>query len=293
MYSLIDLGQIDLNITDLCNKTCSFCPRSDALIYPNNNQNMPLEMIELIVKQAVDHRFKGTILFAGRGESSCHPQYVEAFNLLHHRMRQYKTQVTTNGYKIDKYWDMYYKHLDKLILNTYGTKEEYDRRVKMYPKLKNVNVEHHFKPEGLSIEEINNLPPHRDNNNGKAYRYAFNHRCGLMGEAPSNNLPCMHPLNGIFINFNGEMQMCCNDWDPQVQYANVRTSKNIFHEYLTNAKLKKINWYLINGRRDMIVSCAKCNVDTDNQKRIDKIRSDSRLMNSLAKYVTSDDEQIS
>ena len=43
--------QIDINITDLCNRTCSFCPRSDASIYPNNNQNMTLEMFDLIMDQ--------------------------------------------------------------------------------------------------------------------------------------------------------------------------------------------------------------------------------------------------
>ena len=38
MYNLGYLRQIDVNITDLCNKTCSFCPRHNPEIYPNSNE---------------------------------------------------------------------------------------------------------------------------------------------------------------------------------------------------------------------------------------------------------------
>ena len=34
--------------------------------------------------------------------------------------------------------------------------------------------------------------------------------------------------------------MCCNDWNYQVQYANVNSVDNIFDEYLTNDKIKEL-----------------------------------------------------
>ena len=62
------IGQIDFNITDLCNRTCAFCPRGNAEIYPNNNENMSLELFDQAMQQIDDERFNGTVMLAGRGE---------------------------------------------------------------------------------------------------------------------------------------------------------------------------------------------------------------------------------
>lgn len=282
MYDLRYLIQVDLNITDLCNKTCNFCPRTDPEIYPNNNENMSLEMIQKIVDNAIERNFKGIILLAGRGESSCHPQYQQVLDIIHNPKRTYKTQLTTNGYKIEKYWEYYYNNFDKMILNTYSNEEEYRERTSLYKNLATGKlIEHNFKPGELTVEEINALPPHKNSAETKSFTYIFNSRCGLHGQDKVTGKPCIHPIRSIFVNFNGQLQMCCNDWNYQVQYANVNSVDNIFDEYLTNVKLKKINWHLINGQRNKIASCAQCGVRTDKMAHINRMKEDSRLLKSL------------
>ena len=39
---------IDLNPTELCNRTCSFCPRADSSLYPNQNLNISLDLCKKI-----------------------------------------------------------------------------------------------------------------------------------------------------------------------------------------------------------------------------------------------------
>ena len=130
------IAQIDINITDLCNRTCSFCPRSDASIYPNNNQNMTLEMFDLIMDQIEEWRFDGTVILAGRGESTNHPQFEKIIQRLLRKPNRYRTQVTTNGWRLDRYWK-YYRQLDNLVLNTYTTEEDFKARRAKYPRLDN------------------------------------------------------------------------------------------------------------------------------------------------------------
>ena len=39
---------IDINPTELCNRTCEFCPRFDPKIYPNQNLHMDIDIANKI-----------------------------------------------------------------------------------------------------------------------------------------------------------------------------------------------------------------------------------------------------
>jgi len=45
---------IELNLTELCNMTCTFCPRSAD--YPNLNLHMSLDTIDTIATQLNDYQ---------------------------------------------------------------------------------------------------------------------------------------------------------------------------------------------------------------------------------------------
>ena len=252
--------QIDINITDLCNRTCSFCPRSDASIYPNNNQNMSLEMFDSIMDQIEEWRFDGTVILAGRGESTNNPKFEKIIQRLLRKPRRYRAQVTTNGWRLDRYWK-YYRQLDNLVLNTYTTEEDFFARRTKYPRLDNgERIEDYWKPDGGSVEDVNRLPDYADPK-GKPIRWkhAFNHRAGLIAGGTAVKGPCVHPMRGIFINFDGQLQMCCNDWSHQIGFANVK-DVNLFREWRDNEELRRISTELINGNRDAVAPCASCDV---------------------------------
>ncbi len=67
---------IELNPTELCNLTCSFCPRSQD--YPNQNLHMSLETIDVVVQhikeldKANDTNQEVIVSNTGRGEPSLH-----------------------------------------------------------------------------------------------------------------------------------------------------------------------------------------------------------------------------
>ena len=78
--------------------------------------------------------------------------------------------------------------------------------------------------------------------------------------------PCWHPMRQIFIDFDGNYQMCCNDWTYQVKIGNVH-ERSLIDMYVNDPKLNRIRWALINGRRDVIKPCSECNDCQGSKKR--------------------------
>tara|TARA_R110002153_G_C13296919_1_gene495356 strand:- start:902 stop:1726 length:825 start_codon:yes stop_codon:yes gene_type:complete len=264
--------QIDINITDLCNRTCSFCPRGDASVYPNNNQNMSLELFDLILNQIDEWGFRRTVILAGRGESTNHPQFEKILERFLRKGRRYRTQITTNGWRLDRYWK-HYKTLDNLVLNTYTSEKDFEERRAKYPLLDNgERIEDYWKPDGLSITEINHEPDYFDPKGGNfKYKHVFNHRAGLIVGGGVVKGPCIHPMRGIFINFDGELQMCCNDWSHQIGFANVK-DVNLFREWRDNEELSRISKELVNGNRDAIAPCSMCDVACPKTKLVEEYK---------------------
>jgi hypothetical protein len=306
MYNLGYLRQIDVNITDLCNKTCSFCPRHSKDVYPNNNENISIELFTKIIDECNEQGFEGDIMLCGRSEPTMHPQYEEIFDLLTQDGKTWNACITTNGYKLEKYWDRYYNKLDGMILNTYTTRRDYEDRVQKYgydlkSNHKRFGVEQYFKPDGQTVQEINSSANRFQipDGPGRWYKHDFNSRCGIQEHSEKadtrwRKLPCSHTLDLLFLNFDGKIHMCCNDWGPgggkgQTEVGEYVT-KNIFYAYRKNKKRAEITHHLLNGRRNMMEACTNCTMTTDSQEHCKSAKEDWQLQNYMAKLIQSKDE---
>ena len=56
---------IELNINEICNRKCPFCPRVDPKTYPNQNIHMDVSLVETIADQLVGLNFKGIVNISG------------------------------------------------------------------------------------------------------------------------------------------------------------------------------------------------------------------------------------
>lgn len=251
--------RIDLDLTGLCNKRCSFCPRVDDS-YPNENKHMSFAVIEEVMKQLRAINYKSWIELAGRGESTLHPQFEKVVDML--SKDAWKLRLTTNGYKINKWWKTDLKNkFDEVILNTYTNEKDYQDRIRDYAFLPNgTPIEHYFKPDGLSIEEMNQrggfiLPNDTDVKPIK-WQYSFNNRAGYFNNKCKPD-PCWHPMRQIFIDYNGFYQMCCNDWTYQVKIGHV-LERSLIDMYINDPKMNRVRWSLLNGDRRAVKPCSMC-----------------------------------
>ena len=132
------------------------------------------------------------------------------------------------------------------------------------------------------------------------WRHNFNKRCGLQGDIKQNpaiKKSCAHAMEFIFLNFDGKIHMCCNDWgsgNGKGQTIVGDFSKNnLFDEYRRNKKRAMINHNLINGRRYMIDACSKCEIiQKGDIRRMEKAKKDAHLMNYLGKILMTKDNEM-
>lgn len=251
------LIRVDFDLTGMCNRQCSFCPRVDPDVYPNVNKQISLDTINVVLDELKQINFRGAIELAGRGESTLHKQFYEIVDMLSPPNKTWTLRLTTNGYKIRTWWPEVSHKFDEMILNSYDSKKEYLERIQKYKTLPNGHlIEHHWKPDGMTVEEINKLPAHVDTVSGKKFVYSFNNRAGFFDQK-INKSPCWHPMRQIFIDYYGNYQMCCNDWKYQIIIGNVH-ERSLLDMYVNDPKLNRIRHSLINGNREAIKPCSMC-----------------------------------
>ena len=59
---------LELNINEICNRRCPFCPRSNPKTYPNRNVHMDVGIAKSIAEQLKVLEFKGIVNVSGTGE---------------------------------------------------------------------------------------------------------------------------------------------------------------------------------------------------------------------------------
>ena len=224
---------IELNITELCDMKCEFCPRSQG--YPNLNLNMPLETIDLIVEQIKDLEHQPIIHLSGRGEPTLHPQ----FNIILDKLSHLRVKLSTNGNRVDRY------------LNQINRLHKVDYSIYDESKLTPLEASHKYNFHIVDKRTQNKLK--------------YNNRAGSITKDITRNDPrhpifglmCEKPFSVIYINYNGDYNLCCNEWFNPTVLENVQT-QSLKDFIKSNEKLKKFQEDLAAGNRTYS-PCKSCN----------------------------------
>ena len=243
------LSTIELNVTELCNRTCSFCPRRDPEVYANQKLFMSLDTVTNLVDQIRKTDWYGDVHITGFGEPHTHPYLKEIITIL--RKANVYIEVTSNGDRlidthIDYAIEMFKAGLDKLTIDCYDGQKQYLKREEI---MKNT-----FDPLHYNWR----LRAHFDDGNTEQLMqdYGFNNRAGSMGGSGVQN-QCFLPFYKTFIDWNGDMTLCCNDWHREAgTMGNV--IKNGLVDCWNSDKMKYIRSQLYQGIRKGV--CGKCNI---------------------------------
>jgi MoaA/NifB/PqqE/SkfB family radical SAM enzyme len=236
---LFGLVAIELNITELCNRVCSFCPRHDPKLYPNRNLNMSFDTVNILLSQLKNASFGGYIGLCGYGEPTLHPQFLDIAKLL----SGYKLEVITNGDSILKNKlsidEIYNAGVDKLLISDYDRNPIWEDYTKKYPDL----IVRDRYDDGSDVYE----------------EYDFNNRGGTLWELnKSNNSPCYLPSYKTIIDWNGDLVLCCNNWINKKVFGNIHSSS--ISDIWMSDELTHYRKELLKGNRHSLIPCNNCNV---------------------------------
>lgn len=247
------INRIELNTTELCNLKCSFCPRGHG--YPNKNKHMTVETASLIREQLNHMGYKKFVSITGRGEPTLTRNFEKILDVML-TDATYKTYMYTNGHSLDKY-EQYIHMFWKVYVDVYDVHvDTYQHMVSKYKQHENVTVMH--KPDnGTTYQEFNKNTGNR-----------FSNRGGYMqSDNPNFNKPCAFVFNKIFINWNGDYNLCCDDWEKQLVLSNI--NKQTIAYYVEHNKiLQQYRQGHLNNARCTMDVCATCTRDYYLPKKI-------------------------
>lgn len=194
------LTAIEINPTELCNRTCSFCPRVDPNIYPNRNLHMSDETIVNLVTDLRENQYKGRIVFSGFGEPTLNKKILKHISIA--RLATDDVQMYTNGDKIlDDSWYTIQEFIDagitSIFLDVYDSYEQHKRWEKKLEPFRDKIPIH--------ISAKYNFPIHIFTNRSGTVK-TKGIRQGALDKS------CYIPHTKAFIDWDGTLLLCCNDW---------------------------------------------------------------------------------
>jgi len=238
---------IELNVIDACNRSCSFCPKADPKIAPNTYQKMPIQLIDKLFEDLKKINFEGAFCLSGYGEPTLH-------NDLHPIIYKLSilgaVELITNGDTLSpkKIKDFYDSNLSKLIVSMYDGEHQIEKFKKM--------EEESGVPKSFLV--LRNTW-YKDEDN---FGLLLTNRAGTnnAGKQPKINLnkKCFYPAYTSVIEWNGDIFLCCHDWQRRVSMGNVMQAS--FFDIWNGATYRKYRKDLLSSQRKN-KPCSDCNAD--------------------------------
>jgi len=236
---------VDLMTTELCNRTCEFCPRAHG--YPNLNLHMDLKIVDKVGSDLANSHYQNRLLYCGFGDSMLYKHLVPSIQLLKRHMPwQENIHMFTNGDRLthDATVELVDAGLNKFFISLYDGPEQVEKFQELF--LKAGLKEHQY------ILQHYYRPPEE--------KYGFLHlsnRAGYLFEEKIPQTGCNIPFYAMSVHWDGNVLLCSHDWEKKQIFGNVLET-SVQNIWLKSQELWKFRTTLKQDRN--CYPCNKCNI---------------------------------
>ena len=240
---------IELSLIDTCNRSCSFCPRSDESIAPNTHQKMERLLIDKLHNDLKDINYRGAFCLCGYGE----PLLYKDINYTIEKLSNIgAVEIITNGDPLDKerLLEIYNSKTSRLIISLYDGPKQLNKFKKM------------IKDSGIGEDLV--ILRDRWYSDKKDYGVKLTNRAGTIsiGNQPDvenyRDRKCFYPTYSVLIDWNGDIFLCPQDWQRRISIGNLMQKH--FFDIWNGALMNKYRNNLLQGNR-CENPCKNCNAD--------------------------------
>lgn len=231
-------SEVEISESGVCNRKCSFCPRSDPS-FEDVNEFIKPKLHSKLIDQLSDLSFKGVIRYSGFVEPLLDKNIYNLINEVSLKLPKARCEIVTNGDVLndDRLKKLFANGLSTLLISVYDGPEDAEKFEKMCSK-------QNLKKEQFVIR-------HRYYSEEKDFGLTISNRAGMMKNAQydiqplknSLNLKCYYPSYTFFMDYNGDVLMCPHDWGKKIILGNMNNSS--FLDIWTSKKAiqirKKLN----------------------------------------------------
>jgi len=238
---------IDINVTELCNRKCVFCPRVDEAEYPNQHLHMTVDLAQKIANELSSLDYQGVIVFSGFGEPMSCPHLIQIIEVFKGVCR---IEIVTNGdfLRVRKIKELTAAGVDYFVVSLYDGPEQ---TIDFTDRFKNAGV----KPSHYILRD-------RWHTEEDGFGLKLTNRAGTINVGKQEPIdithPCYYTAYSLTIDWNGDVLLCMQDWNKKVKFGNIsmQSLKDIWLSKYYNQFRKK----LFSGARTCS-PCNKCNTD--------------------------------
>ena len=238
---------IELSLIDVCNRSCSFCPKSDPKIAPDTYQKMSMLLINKLTQNLKEINYKGSVVLCGYGEPMLHKNIFEICNKL---AEASFVEVVTNGdtLKPSIILKLYNSNVNKLLISLYDGPEQVTKFKKMR--------EESGVPEDFYDSRERWFGPDKD------FGLKLTNRTGTIDLGIQDDVKtftyCNYPSYSVLIDWNGDVFLCPQDWQRRITTGNIMQSE--LFDIWTDKAITKYRKNLLEGKR-CNSPCSECNAE--------------------------------
>ena len=242
-------SEVEISESGICNRKCSFCPRS-APDFKDVKEFITPKLHSKLINDLKDQSYKGVIRYSGFVEPLLDKNI---FNLIHEvktKLPEARSELVTNGDVLNKtrLKKLFKSGLTTILISVYDGPED-------ATKFDNL-----CKDADLNSDQF--VIRHRYYSEDKDFGITISNRAGMMEKAEYKiksldkalNEKCFYPSYTFFMDYNGDVLMCPHDWGKKIILGNMNNST--FLEIWTSKKAIKIREQLSKANRNF----SPCNV---------------------------------
>jgi MoaA/NifB/PqqE/SkfB family radical SAM enzyme len=242
------LQSITVNPTELCNRRCSFCPRSDSKVYPNRNLHIDLKTVVSLSNSLKSYGFNKRLGWSGNGEPLLTKDFLKLTKIVSDENPELKVhEINTNGDILTRelIYEIYNSGINHIIVSVYDGQHRMDECVKMFSE---------FSSDRYTLR-----------NTFSGNLSGFTNRGGLVDVNRENvklnhSNKCYLPFYKIFIDWNGDVLVCCEDWSRKSK-SRLNINTHTLEEIWLSDELSLYRNKLRVGDRSSLELCKSCNID--------------------------------
>lgn len=262
-----------IETTSLCQGECKFCPYAE--VRKSNKVDLLTEEKYMdLLNEIKGHEITRLTLF-NNNEPLLDKRIFKFIKIAHEMFPEVEIGISSNGRVVTR------EVLDKLKESGLTTlymsipcvdRENYKTVMGIYPDtifetLENVDDEELFKMIRIAVPttvyvDLEDIREKFSNYRVCYWNLEYKDSWGIkdkfMSVAPKDGFagPCDRPMDQAVISANGDVIICCRDWQGQNVVGNVY--ENTLYEIWHGEKMQEIQNHIANGEYDMVECCKDC-----------------------------------
>lgn len=240
---------VEINESGKCNRSCSFCPKSDP-DYPDVSEFIDSSLIQKLTKELGALNYSGIFLFSGFCEPLLDKNIFELIKISRKNLPHAKIELVSNGDPLNsqRMRKLYESGLSTLLLSCYDDESQVDFFNNMAKEAGVHESRYVIRPRWLSEKE--------------SFGITLNNRSGALANAEFVVDPlaeplkqkCNYPSYSFFMDYNGDVLICSHDWRKKYIAGNVY--KESFLDIWNGKRMMSARKPLLNSNRNF----SPCNV---------------------------------